>query len=366
MATVSEKDILAALQSVRDPQRGGDIVTLGMVKGARLEGGQALFSIEVDPAHGPALEPLRQQAEKAVAALPGIVKVTAVLTAQKTIPKAAAMDPHGMAKNPPLDLPVRRIVAVASGKGGVGKSTVAFNLAVALARTGLKTGLLDADIYGPSVPLLAGVRGRKPDRAADQRIMPLEAHGLKLMSIGFMVEDEAPLVWRGPMVQTALYQMLRDVAWGSADAPLDVLIVDMPPGTGDAQLTLAQKVNVSGAVIVSTPQDLALIDARKAVEMFRKVHVPILGLIENMSFYKCPSCGHEDHIFGHGGARDEAAKLNVPFLGEIPLDPAIRAAADGGVPAEGDFYGRIVSALMEKISDVIPAQAGIHADGMER
>jgi ATP-binding protein involved in chromosome partitioning len=339
MSAIAENDVWQALRAVNDPGRGANIVALDMVRGLQISGGRVLFSLEVDPARGAQLEHLRQAAERAVANLPGVTQVTAVLTAEKKvspqkISQAAKMDPHGMAKNPPLQLPIRHIIAVASGKGGVGKSTVALNLAVALARAGQKTGLLDADIYGPSVPRLTGIGMKKPEMK-DDKLQPLEAHGLKVMSIGFMVDGEAPLVWRGPMVQTALYQMLRDVAWGSADAPLAVLVVDMPPGTGDAQLTLAQKVPLAGAVIVSTPQDLALADARKGIEMFRKVHVPILGLIENMSTHICGNCGHEEHIFGHGGARDEAQKQGVPFLGEIPLDISIRAAADAGLPVAG-------------------------------
>jgi len=336
MSAIAENEVLQALRAVNDPGRGGDIVSLDMVRGLQVKGGRVLFSLEVDPARGPALEPLRQAAERAVAALPGVTEVTAVLTAEKKVPAAAKMDPHGMAKNPPLQLPIRYVIAVASGKGGVGKSTVALNLAAALARAGKKTGLLDADIYGPSVPRLTGIGMKKP-QLKDDKLVPLEAHGLKVMSIGFMVEDEAPLVWRGPMVQTALYQMLRDVAWGTPKDPLDFLIVDMPPGTGDAQLTLAQKVPLAGAVIVSTPQDLALADARKGIEMFRKVHVPILGLIENMSTYICSHCGHEEHIFGHGGAKAEAEKQGVPFLGEIPLDIAIRTSSDAGQPVSDKF-----------------------------
>ncbi|HEY8191131.1 MAG TPA: Mrp/NBP35 family ATP-binding protein [Alphaproteobacteria bacterium] len=341
MSAAIKENVIKALSAVQDPARGGDIVALGMVQGLQVTvDGRVLFSLAVDPARGAGLEPLRQAAEQAVSAVSGVKEVRAILTAEKP----AVPDPHGMSKNPPLVLPVRKIIAVASGKGGVGKSTVAFNLAVALARAGMKVGLLDADIYGPSVPRLSGIANRKPEMK-DGKLQPLEAHGLKLMSMGFLVEEEKPMIWRGPMVQTALYQMMRDVEWGSDENPLDVLVVDMPPGTGDAQLTMAQKVPLAGAVIVSTPQDLALIDARKAIEMFRKTNVPVLGIIENMSTYICSNCGHEEHIFGHGGAKAEAEKLGVPFLGEIPLRADIREQSDAGVPVAADYFRSIVTKL---------------------
>ncbi|MGB4108068.1 MAG: Mrp/NBP35 family ATP-binding protein [Alphaproteobacteria bacterium] len=337
---IKEK-IMGALGSVSDPGRGRDIVSLGMVSGLQVAAdGNVIFMIEVDPARGAKLEPLRQEAERAAAGVPGVRKVTAVLTAQKI-----SNDPHGMEKNPKLELPIKNIIAVASGKGGVGKSTVAMNLAIALARSGKTTGLLDADIYGPSVPTMAGLEGQRPKQNDDGRLVPLSAHGLKIMSIGFMLDKEAPLVWRGPMVQTAVYQMLRDVEWGTEENKLDILIVDMPPGTGDAQLTLAQKVPVTGAVIVSTPQDIALIDARKAVAMFQKVNVKILGIIENMSTHVCSNCGHEEHIFGHGGARKEAERLGVPFLGEIPLDASIRKNSDEGKPVAEEIFAKIAGLL---------------------
>lgn len=314
-------DIMQALCAVEG-------VSPSMVSGLQVnEFGEVVFMIEVDPAQGVRLEPLRQAAEKAALAVRGIKSVKAVLTAERIMP-----DPHGMNKNPRLDsLPIRHIIAVASGKGGVGKSTIAANLAWSLARGGLRVGLLDADIYGPSVPKLAGIEGKKPEFTPANKIIPLEAQGLKVMSIGFLLKDgQGALIWRGPMAQSALYQMLRDVEWAQDHKPLDVLVIDMPPGTGDIQLTLAQKVPVTGAIIVSTPQDLALIDARRAIEMFRKTEVPILGLIENMSLYICPSCGHEDHIFGHGGAREEAEHMGVPFLGEVPLRMALRVQSDQG------------------------------------
>lgn len=338
MRRISEENIKNALKGVVDRDRGKDIVTLGMVTGVQIQkNGDIFFAIEVDPQRGPQLEGLRQEAEKAVSALENAGKVTAVLTAearpeeQAKTPPRQAPDPHGMNKNPRLSLPVRHIIAVASGKGGVGKSTVAANLAAAFAQNGFTTGLLDADIYGPSIPRMMGVAGQKPD-IKDGVIEPLAAHGIKVMSIGFMVDDEAPLIWRGPMVQTAVYQMLRDVNWGSESSPLDVLIVDMPPGTGDVQLTMAQKVPITGAVIVSTPQDIALLDARKAIGMFEKTGVPVLGVIENMSTYICPSCGHEDHIFSHGGAEEEAKSAGTAFLGGVPLERSIRMRSDEGVP----------------------------------
>ena len=280
-------------------------------------------------------------------AIQGVKTVTAILTAEK--PQDVANDPHGMSKNPPLQLPIRKIIAVASGKGGVGKSTVAVNLAASMAKTGLKVGLLDGDIYGPSVPRLTALPYEKPDMNDQKQLIPFEAHGLKVMSIGFMVDQDTPMIWRGPMVQSAIYQMLRDVAWGSAEEPLDVLVIDMPPGTGDAQLTLAQKVQVDGAVIVSTPQDLALMDAIKAIEMFRKTDVPILGLVENMSTHVCSACGHEEHIFGEGGARAEASKRGVSYLGEIPLSSDICQNSDEGRLSAGESFDTIRSVVLSAL-----------------
>ena len=336
MSQLSEEQILDALRCVVDPDRKRDIVSLGMVQGLRVTNGHVMMALQVDPQRGAALEPLRKQVETLVHKLPGVLTASVVLTAERP---PAAPPPgrqghghahgHGQGRAPADSLlpEVGAIIAVASGKGGVGKSTTAVNLAVALASLGRRTGLLDADIYGPSMRRMLGI-SEQPTSSDGNRLDPMEKYGIKAMSMAFLVEEETPIVWRGPMVQSALEQMMRDVAWG----PLDVMVVDMPPGTGDTQLTMAQKVPLAGAVIVSTPQDIALIDARKGLNMFRKVDVPVLGLIENMSYFCCPNCGHRTEIFGHGGARAEAERLGMPFLGEIPLDVAIRETSDDGRP----------------------------------
>ncbi|PZQ44816.1 MAG: sodium:proton antiporter [Micavibrio aeruginosavorus] len=346
MAADLKDKILEALSGVM--YEGTDIVSRGMVSGLQISAGKdVFFALDVDPAMGPAMEPLRRAAENAVRAVAGIKDAAVVLTAERAA--KAEPDPHGMNKNPPLDLPIKHIIAVGSGKGGVGKSTVAFNLAVALSKMGLSVGLLDADIYGPSVPKLSGLSGQKPKTDESGKIIPLAAHGVRMMSIGFMVEEDKAMIWRGPMVQSAVYQMLRDVKWNNDTPILDVLVVDMPPGTGDVQLTLAQKVPVTGAVIVSTPQDLALIDARKAIAMFEKTNVKILGLIENMSFHICENCGHEDHVFGRGGAQKEASKQGVPFLGEIPLNGKIREESDAGMVASHPIYSQLAHKLADSL-----------------
>jgi ATP-binding protein involved in chromosome partitioning len=338
MAAITEQQILDALSTIRDPDRGADIVSLGMVSGMAIRDGNVAFAIEVEPERGQRLEPLRKAAEKAVEALPDVLSVSAVLTAQapargRAGPQPAAASPGRAAPHPP-NRPQRgavpgvsTIIAVASGKGGVGKSTVAANLALALSANGLRVGVLDADIYGPSMPRMLGISGR-PSSPDGKRLTPMQNYGLRCMSMGFLVPEDKPMIWRGPMVMSALQQMLREVDWGE----LDILVVDMPPGTGDAQLTMAQQVPLAGAVIVSTPQDIALLDARKGLNMFRQVEVPVLGIIENMSYFLCPHCGGRSEIFSHGGARLEAERLGTEFLGEVPLDLQIRETSDGGRP----------------------------------
>jgi len=341
MAEITESAVRKVLEAVVDPATAKNVVAQGMVGGIAIRGGHVAVTLDVDPTRGTALEPLRQACEQAVRAMPGVLSATAVMTSERPAPSAAPSS-HGHGQAPGhgaaaakttggggrIDVPgVKHIIAVASGKGGVGKSTTAVNLALGLAANGVATGLLDADIYGPSMPRMLAVKD-KPESVDGKALKPIERYGLKTMSIGYIVNEDTPMIWRGPMVSSALEQMLRDVQWGE----LDVLVVDMPPGTGDAQLTLAQRVALAGAVIVSTPQDIALVDARKGLNMFRKVAVPVLGFVENMSFYLCPHCGERAEIFGHGGAREEAEKLGVPFLGEVPLHLDIRTTSDSGHP----------------------------------
>jgi ATP-binding protein involved in chromosome partitioning len=342
---LTKERVLEALKRVKGPDLRDDIVSLGLVSEVVIHKGKVYFSISVDPSRAKELEALRRAAEKAVSAVPGVEGVAVTLTADRP-PSAVVRSSGGNgggilpsqsfarpgaardARHRPGGVPgVANIIAVASGKGGVGKSTVAVNLALGLKERGLRVGVLDADIYGPSMPRLLGLKGQ-PQQVADNKLKPMEAYGLRVMSMGFLVDEETPMIWRGPMVMSALSQMLKDVAWGE----LDVLVVDMPPGTGDAQLTMAQQVPLAGAVIVSTPQDLALIDARKGLAMFRKVNVPLLGIVENMSTFICPHCGERSDIFGHGGARKDAERLGVPFLGEVPLTLEIRETSDAGRP----------------------------------
>jgi ATP-binding protein involved in chromosome partitioning len=357
---ISTEQVLQALSTVRLGASGESLTASGRLSEILSQDGRVMFSIAIDATEAAAMEPVRQAAEAAVRALPGAPQVFASLTADRPVPRGPATqtpDRAGIQPGRPAGAPqpkaqaipgVKHVIAVASGKGGVGKSTTACNLALGLRSLGLKVGILDADIYGPSMPKLFGLHG-KPRVLSGRILEPLDGYGVKVMSIGFMVEEETPMIWRGPMVMSAITQMLREVAWGE----LDVLVVDMPPGTGDAQLTMAQATPLAGAVIVSTPQDLALIDARRGVAMFRRVEVPILGIVENMATFVCPHCGTTSHIFGHGGARKEAEKLGVPFLGEVPLEMTIRETSDAGRPVmaldpDGP-HGRVYRAIAEGV-----------------
>ncbi|MRU14653.1 iron-sulfur cluster carrier protein ApbC [Roseovarius sp. A21] len=324
---VTRESVLEALKQITDPVSGSDVVSAGIIRGLNVEGETVRFVLEIDPAKSQAYEPVRDAAEAAVKAL-GASEVSAVLTAHSAkappdLKPQKKAEPQGPERVPG----VQHIIAIASGKGGVGKSTVSANLACALAAEGRRVGLLDADVYGPSQPRMLGVSGR-PASPDGKTILPMRNHGVTMMSIGLMTNEDQAVVWRGPMLMGALQQMLMQVQWGA----LDVLLVDLPPGTGDVQMTLAQKTVVDGAVIVSTPQDVALLDARKGIDMFNQLNVPVLGMIENMSTHICSSCGHEEHVFGHGGVKAECDKLGVPLLAEVPLHIDIRMASDGGAP----------------------------------
>jgi ATP-binding protein involved in chromosome partitioning len=357
---IAKEQVLAALEGVRSPD-GAPLPRSGALSDVVAGEGKVFFSITVDAEAVKAWEPVRKRAEEVVRALPGVQTALVALTAERKggaassrpAPSAAPGVRSGAQSGAMQGIPgVEAIIAVASGKGGVGKSTLAVNLALGLGTLGLKVGILDADIYGPSLPKLLAIRER-PQTIGGTRLKPIMRYGLTVMSIGFLIDEETPMIWRGPMVMSALTQMLREVEWGA----LDVMVVDMPPGTGDAQLTMAQQVPLKGAVIVSTPQDLALVDARRGIAMFKRVNVPVLGIVENMSYFVCPECGARSDIFGHGGARHEAQRHGVPFLGEVPLHMTIREKSDAGLPVvatEPDgthaaAYRNIASAVRDQL-----------------
>jgi len=363
---VTKEQVLAALEGVGSP-RGVPLPTTGTLSEVVASDGKVFFSITVDAADVKAWEPVRKRAEEIVRALPGVRSALVALTAErKAGAPSARPPPQGARPAPPRGESIQgvpgvdAIIAVASGKGGVGKSTTAVNLALGLSALGLKVGILDADIYGPSLPKLLAIKER-PQTIGGTRLKPITRYGLTVMSIGFLIDEETPMIWRGPMVISALTQMLREVEWGT----LDVMVVDMPPGTGDAQLTMAQQVPLRGAVIVSTPQDLALIDARRGVSMFKRVNVPVLGVVENMSYFLCPHCGTRSDIFGHGGARREAERLGIPFLGEVPLHMAIREKSDAGLPVvatepdgpHAQIYRDIAGKVREQLKGVSAGRA---------
>jgi ATP-binding protein involved in chromosome partitioning len=365
--SIQEKSVLEQLATITYPGYSRDIVAFGVVRSVVCQGNDITVQLDLgsgDPSIGP---PLRETIKESLGKLDQVGKITVRIGSSGDGLQMASATPKSSAQSTAVEsdiLPdVRNVIAVASGKGGVGKSTVAVNLSVALAKTGASVGLLDADIYGPSIPLMMGLEGQRPQvDELRQKLVPFERHGVRFMSLGFMVERDSPVIWRGPMVMKALEQLMRDVDWGE----LDILVVDMPPGTGDAQLTLSQKVRLAGAVIVTTPQDVALADAIKGIAMFEKVEVPVLGLIENMSYFSCPDCGHRSEIFGHGGGRREAESRKVPFLGMIPLNGSIREGGDSGEPitiAEpastiAESFGSIAAQVLESIPGPEVTQGG--------
>ncbi len=344
---VTEEQVLEALKTVKDPDLHRDIVSLGFVKALEIKGGIVRFNIELTTPACPVKDQLKEECESKVRKIPGVSDVQVTMS--------AAVRGRAQYEHAPVLPGVRNVIAIASGKGGVGKSTVAANLAIALAKTGAKVGLLDCDVYGPSMPLMFGLVGRQPQVTADQKIIPLEAHGIRVMSIGFLTSEKTPVIWRGPMVHQILQQFLTRVTWGE----LDYLLLDLPPGTGDAQLTLTQSAPLSGAVIVTTPQEVSLIDARKGLEMFYKVKVPVLGLIENMSYFACPDCGKVTKIFRSGGGEKMSQELQIPLLGEIPIDPAIVETGDCGTPIVADRPNSQTAKIYQIIAGAIAAQMSI-------
>jgi len=376
--SLTQESILEALKSISFPGFDRDIVSAGVVRELFMDGGRVGVTLDIGPGDSAALAPIERDVRRALKALPGVTDVeirsgmpepppvsapslkmagsgTSTSTRQPSVAATGALDPG-------LIPGVKCTLAVASGKGGVGKSTVAVNLAVAMARKGARVGLLDADVYGPSIPLMMGIDA-DPELGPDHKLVPFQRYGVHVMSLGFLVEATSAVIWRGPMVMKAIEQLLRDVAWGE----LDVLVVDMPPGTGDAQLTLSQKVQLAGALIVTTPQDIALADAIRGVAMFKKVNVPVLGVVENMSYFVCPKCSERTEVFGHGGGRDEAGRMGVPCLAEIPLNVEIREGGDSGVPVAAQdsnsplaqAFDELASKVLETLGSPLDSKTGV-------
>ena len=346
MATVTQDDVLSVLKRMAAPDGRGNVVSAGLVSDIAIQGGTVMFALTTSPQHVKTMEALRGAVEKAVLGIPGVDKAMVALTAERA-PQQPGQPPQPQVQRGTGIPGIKHLIAVASGKGGVGKSTTAVNLALALKSLGLKVAVLDADVYGPSIPKLFGLTGKpEPSSAAGKKMKPMTRYGVEVMSIGFLVPEDTAMIWRGPMVMSALTQLLRDTEWGEAD----VMVIDMPPGTGDVQLTLAQQTPLAGAVIVSTPQDLALIDARKGLNMFAKVNVPAIGIVENMSYFVCTKCGERHEIFGHGGAREEASRIGVPFLGEIPLDKEVRLRSDSGEPVVATQPDSLHTALYRDVA----------------
>ncbi len=346
MATVTQDDVLSVLKRMAAPDGRGNVVSAGLVSDIAIQGGTVMFALTTSPQHVKTMEALRGAVEKAVLGIPGVDKAMVALTAERA-PQQPGQPPQPQGQRGTGIPGIKHLIAVASGKGGVGKSTTAVNLALALKSLGLKVAVLDADVYGPSIPKLFGLTGKpEPSSAAGKKMKPMTRYGVEVMSIGFLVPEDTAMIWRGPMVMSALTQLLRDTEWGESD----VMVIDMPPGTGDVQLTLAQQTPLAGAVIVSTPQDLALIDARKGLNMFAKVNVPVIGIVENMSYFVCTKCGERHEIFGHGGAREEASRIGVPFLGEIPLDKEVRLRSDSGEPVVATQPDSLHTALYRDVA----------------